>query len=158
NARTARPPYPCQTRWRLRGASCFVPRSGNDIVMAMSYTLCSHWIVHRTPCTSPGRCAPRRMPIMAERKILHSASSRMARLDEEEILALAALVAVGIGYAALTRDGTPVYEAECGDVEHALSVREAERLAATEPNHDWRIHLVALRDERHYRRDADGSW
>lgn len=95
---------------------------------------------------------------MVERKILHSVRSTMARLDEEEILALDALVAVGIGYAALTRDGMPVYEAECGEVEHAISVREAERLAATEPDHDWRIHLVALRDERHYRRDPDGQW
>lgn len=95
---------------------------------------------------------------MSERKILHAARGTTPRLDEE-VLNLDALVAVGVGYAALTRDGEPVYEAEYGELEHAMSVRDAERLAATEPEHDWRIHLVALRDERHYRRDADdGRW
>jgi hypothetical protein len=38
------------------------------------------------------------------------------------------------------------------------TVRDAERLAAREPARDWRIHLVALRDERHYRRSRDGRW
>ena len=64
----------------------------------------------------------------------------------------------GVGYAALTRDGVPVYEADCSAIEEAWSVRDAERLAAAEPDRDWRIHLVALRDERHYRRGGDGRW
>jgi len=93
---------------------------------------------------------------MPERKTLNAETA--PRSNEEEVLDLDALVAVGIGYAALTCDGKPVYEAECGELEHAMSVREAERLASTEPQHDWRIHLVALRDERHYRRAADGHW
>jgi hypothetical protein len=38
------------------------------------------------------------------------------------------------------------------------TVRDAERVAAREPARDWRIHLVALRDERHYRRSGDGRW
>lgn len=95
---------------------------------------------------------------MSERTILHPLHGATARLEEEKILNPDALVAVGIGYAALTRDGEAVYEAECGELEHGMSVRDAERIAATEPQHDWRIHLVALREERHYRRDADGRW
>ncbi|MCG6875021.1 MAG: hypothetical protein LJE97_08010 [Betaproteobacteria bacterium] len=77
---------------------------------------------------------------------------------DETILAPDALVAVGIGYAAVTRDGAPMYEAECGDLEHAMSVRDAEAMAAAEPEHDWRIHLVGPLDDRHYRRGTDGRW
>jgi hypothetical protein len=94
---------------------------------------------------------------MSDRKIV-SAGSNGTGNHNADLLDLDALVTVGIGYAALTRDGKPVYEAECGDLEHAMTVREAERLASNEPEHDWRIHLVALREERHYRRDADGRW
>jgi hypothetical protein len=81
-----------------------------------------------------------------------------ASTRNDDLLALDAQVAVGVGYAALTRDGVPVYEADCFALEQAWSVGDAERLAAAEPDHDWRIHLVALRDERHYRREAEGRW
>ena len=80
------------------------------------------------------------------------------RVVDESTLAPDALVAVGVGYAAVTRDGVPMFEAECGDLEHAISVRDAETMAAAEPGHDWRIHLVGPLDERHYRREADGRW
>ena len=80
------------------------------------------------------------------------------RAVDESTLAPDALVAVGVGYAAVTRDGVPRFEAACGDVEHAISVRDAEAMAAAEPEHDWRIHLVGVLDERHYRRQADGRW
>jgi hypothetical protein len=73
-------------------------------------------------------------------------------------LALDAQIAVGAGYAALTRDAVPVYEAACFALEDTWTVRDAERLAAREPERDWRIHLVALRDERHYRRSDAGEW
>ena len=90
----------------------------------------------------------------------HGAGERFdrPRTVDESTLPPDALVAVGVGYAAVTRDGEPVYEAECGDLEHAISVRDAETMAAAEPGHDWRIHLVGPLDERHYRRDADGRW
>lgn len=77
---------------------------------------------------------------------------------DESILAPDSLVTVGVGYAAVTRDGEPMYEAECGDLEHAISVRDAETMAAAEPEHDWCIHLVGPLDERHYRRGTDGRW
>jgi len=81
--------------------------------------------------------------------------SLVAQRDEVDAPVTARL-AVGVGYAALTCDGVPVYEAECFALEDVWTVRDAERLAAREPARDWRIHLVALRDERHYRRSADG--
>jgi hypothetical protein len=80
------------------------------------------------------------------------------RAVDETVLAPDALVAVGVGYAAVTRDGAPVYEADCGELEDAISVRDVEALAAAAPGHDWRIHLVGPLDERHYRRGADGRW
>ena len=85
-------------------------------------------------------------------------NSEHPREVDESTLAPDALVAVGFGYAALTRDGVPVFEADCGDLERAISVRDAEAIAAAAPEHDWCIHLVAQRDERHYRRVADGRW
>ena len=81
----------------------------------------------------------------------------MTNIDETT-LAPDTLVAVGVGYAAVTRDGQPMYEAECGELEHAMSVRDAETMAAAEPEHDWCIHLVGPLDERHYRRGTDGRW
>jgi hypothetical protein len=89
---------------------------------------------------------------------LRATASTLLGQRAEDLLPLDAQVAVGAGYAALTRDGVPVYEAECFALEDVWTVRDAERLAAREPGRDWRIHLVALRDERHYRRTADGRW
>jgi hypothetical protein len=82
----------------------------------------------------------------------------LTRHVDETTLAPETLIAVGFGYAALTRDGTPVFEADCGDLESAISVRDAEAMAAAEPHRDWRIHLVGHLDERHYSRRADGRW
>jgi hypothetical protein len=89
---------------------------------------------------------------------LRATASALLTSHNDELLPLDAQIAVGVGYAALTRDGVPVYEADCLAIEEAWSVGEAERLAAAEPDRDWRIHLVALRDERHYRRQGAGRW
>jgi hypothetical protein len=51
-----------------------------------------------------------------------------------------------------------VYEAEFGDLEHQMTVREASRLAAKDAAHEWCIHLVGQGDDRHYRRAPDGRW
>jgi hypothetical protein len=89
---------------------------------------------------------------------LRATASAQPTRHTDEVLALDSQVAVGVGYAALTRDGEPVYEADCFAIEEAWSVGDAERLAAADPDRDWRIHLVGLRDERHYRRRGDGRW
>jgi len=89
---------------------------------------------------------------------LRATASSLLGQRSDELLPPDAQLAVGVGYAALTRDGVPVYEAECFALEDVWTVRDAERLAAREPARDWRIHLVALRDERHYRRSGDGCW
>lgn len=86
-----------------------------------------------------------------------TASTLLGRSAEAELPGDAPL-AVGVGYAGLTCDGVPVYEAACFALEDVWTVRDAERVAARAPERDWRIHLVALRDERHYRRTPGGRW
>ncbi|HKW36860.1 MAG TPA: hypothetical protein VJO54_03540 [Burkholderiales bacterium] len=73
-------------------------------------------------------------------------------------LAPEATIGVGIGYAALTRDGAPVYEEDPTGRHDPMTVAQAERLAQREPDRDWRIHLVAQLDDRHYRRQGAGRW
>lgn len=69
-----------------------------------------------------------------------------------------ALIGVGIGYAALTRDGETVYEEDGKQQRDSMTVAQAERLARREPERDWRIHLVAQLENRHYRREGAGLW
>jgi hypothetical protein len=39
-----------------------------------------------------------------------------------------------------------------------MTVAQAERLARREPDREWRIHLVAQLEDRHYRREGAGRW
>jgi hypothetical protein len=80
------------------------------------------------------------------------------RRVDESTLEPDALIAAGAGYAALTRDGVPVFEAEFGALEQQMSVREASRIAERDATHDWCIHLIGQADDRHYRRTPDGRW
>jgi hypothetical protein len=80
------------------------------------------------------------------------------RRVDESTLDPDALIAAGAGYAALTRDGVPVYEAEFGDLERQMTVREAGRMAANDAAHEWCILLIGQADDRHYRRAPDGRW
>ena len=73
-------------------------------------------------------------------------------------LAPEATIGVGIGYAALTRDGETVYEEDFTGESAPMTVEQAERLAEREPSCDWRIHLVAQLEDRHYRRVSAGRW
>lgn len=76
----------------------------------------------------------------------------------EDYLPLDAVIGVGFGMATLTRDGDVVYEENSGESAGPVTVAQAEELAQTHPEHDWCIHLVALLDDRHYRRIRKGSW
>jgi len=69
-----------------------------------------------------------------------------------------ALIGVGIGYATLTRDGETVYEEDRSGHRELMTVAQAERLARREPDRDWRIHLVAQLEDRHYRREGASRW
>jgi hypothetical protein len=69
-----------------------------------------------------------------------------------------AVIGVGLGYAALTRDGQVVYEENGRRHCDLMTVAQAEELALREPERDWCIHLVAQLENRHYRRNGPGIW
>ena len=79
-------------------------------------------------------------------------------LRPDRFLAPEAPIGVGFGYAALTRDGETVYEEDHTRQRDPMTVGQAERLAQREPERDWRIHLVAQLEDRHYRREGPGLW
>lgn len=83
---------------------------------------------------------------------------RFWAVTSDQYLMPDALIGVGIGYAALTRDGETVYEEDARRQRDPMTVAQAERLARREPQRDWRIHLVAQLDNRHYRRKGAGLW
>jgi hypothetical protein len=70
------------------------------------------------------------------------------------------LIAVGFGYAALHRDGEPVYtepnEPESDDA--YMTGAQAEAMAAADPDHDWRIVLEAPLSSRTYQRHGSDQW
>jgi hypothetical protein len=83
---------------------------------------------------------------------------------QHDILPMEAVIAVGFGSASLTKGDETVYDeqdvpqdTDFGD-EAFMSVAKAEALAAADPDHDWRIHLVAPLSERHYQRQGDKHW
>jgi hypothetical protein len=76
----------------------------------------------------------------------------------DQYLAPDALIGVGIGYAAPTRDGQAVYEEGGKRQCDLMTVAQAEELAQREPERDWRVHLVAQLENRHYRRNSSGVW
>lgn len=80
------------------------------------------------------------------------------RRVDESTLEPDTLIVAGAGYAALTRDGVPMFEAAFGVLEHEMTVREASRIAGDDAAHEWCIHLVGQADDRHYRHTRDGRW
>jgi hypothetical protein len=76
----------------------------------------------------------------------------------DQHLALDAVIGVGLGYAALTRDGQAVYEENGKRHCDLMTVAQAEDLAQREPDRDWRIHLVAQLENRHYCRQGACIW
>jgi len=67
------------------------------------------------------------------------------------------LIAVGFGYAALTKDGEVVIQEGPND-EEIMTCADAEKLAEANPDHDWRIHLVGPLRERLFQRQGVGNW
>jgi len=70
-----------------------------------------------------------------------------------------AVIAVGFGYAALHKDGAPVWS-ELNDVteDELMTGADAEALAAQDPDHDWRIVLHGPLSGRTYQRHGPGQW
>lgn len=68
-------------------------------------------------------------------------------------------IGVGFGYAALTKDGNEVWSENMqADYQDCMTGAEAEKKAARDPNHDWRIVLHGPMSGRTYQRHAKGLW
>lgn len=71
-------------------------------------------------------------------------------------------IAVGFGYAALHRDGEPVYTEPTVDEDTAdgayMTGAQAEAMAAADPDHDWRIVLEGPLSGRTYQRHGPNEW
>ena len=72
---------------------------------------------------------------------------------------LEGVIAVGFGYAALHKDGAPVWSEDeaVSDNSSMMTGAEAEALAAQDPDHDWRIVLHAPLSGRTYQRHGPGE-
>jgi hypothetical protein len=78
------------------------------------------------------------------------------------------LIAVGFGFAACTKDGQPVLEEpqerfdDSGEpIDEELEYptgADAEKLAAADPDHDWRIQLEGPLSGRTYQRQGEANW
>jgi hypothetical protein len=68
------------------------------------------------------------------------------------------LLLPGIGCASVSKNGETVIELQGTAGEHAMTAGDVERLALAEPAQEWRIHMVSLLDDRHYRREGAGLW
>lgn len=68
-------------------------------------------------------------------------------------------IAVGFGSASVTRDGDHVYsEPNDGNEDDIWTGADAEKAAALDPDHDWRIHKYAPLYEAVYQRHGEKQW
>lgn len=67
------------------------------------------------------------------------------------------IVAVGFGYAGVTRDGADVWH-EDNNEEDFRTLAEFEAMAKADPDHDWRVILEAPLRSREYQRHGDDQW
>lgn len=75
----------------------------------------------------------------------------------EAVAPLDMIIAVGFGTAQVTKDDEIVYMEGYND-EDFRSLQEFENMAKIDPDHDWRVLLVAPLREREYQRHGDGHW
>ena len=69
------------------------------------------------------------------------------------------MIAVGLDYVALHKDGKPVWSELNGVTnDEVMTGADAEALAAQDPDHDWRIVLPGPLSGRTYQRHGPGQW
>lgn len=67
------------------------------------------------------------------------------------------IISVGFGYAAVEKNGEPVY-VEPAEPEDMMTGAQAEELALSDPDNDWRIVLEGPLSSRTYQRHGPGEW
>ena len=76
-----------------------------------------------------------------------------------DIAPMGMLIAVGFGYAKVTKDFKTVYnEMDHENPEEYWTTQDAENEALKDPDHDWRIVLYAPLYGRIFQRQGDGEW
>lgn len=76
-----------------------------------------------------------------------------------QALPLDAAIAVGFGSASCTKDGAFVYdEQETPEGDEYKTCGDMEKLAATDPDHDWQISYYAPLYEAVYQRHGENHW
>lgn len=68
------------------------------------------------------------------------------------------VVCVGFGCACVTCDGKLVFDGEGKEWDQCMTGAQAEALASADPDHDWRILLMAPLSEREYQRHDAERW
>lgn len=69
------------------------------------------------------------------------------------------MIAVGFGGAGYSRDGEPLFDESADpDAEEPPTVGDVEKLALSDPDHDWRIYFYAPLYEAEYQRQGEGVW
>lgn len=69
-----------------------------------------------------------------------------------------AVIAVGFGYASLTKNGETIFTESNDPKDVAMTGAAAETMAAADPDHDWRITMGRPLSTRIYQRHAPGEW
>jgi len=69
------------------------------------------------------------------------------------------VIAVGFGWASVTRDGEPIYQDDlCEREEDYWTVADAEKQAAKDPDRDWRIETQGPLHGEVFQRHGLGEW
>lgn len=76
----------------------------------------------------------------------------------ESQLCLESRIAVGFGMAALIKDGEWVWMEDGHEWHECMTVAQAEKLAAADPDHDWRIVLDGPLRGSTYQRHGEMRW
>lgn len=76
----------------------------------------------------------------------------------EHIADLRMLVAVGFGYAAVTKDGDEVWSESGQEDQDCYDLAHWEELAAADPDHDWQVKVHGPLRGFTYQRHDPGKW
>jgi len=77
---------------------------------------------------------------------------RLSHLCEES------RIAVGLGFAALTKNGEVIWQEDNHEWNDCMTVAQADKIAAADPLNDWRIVLHGPLRGQTYQRHGDMKW
>lgn len=78
---------------------------------------------------------------------------------DDRTLSMDCRIGVGFGHAGYSRDGEEVWRESRKDEWHDLpTVADVEAIAASDPDHDWRIFFFGPLSEAVFQRQGDGVW